>query len=66
MSQENVEIVRKLYSAFNARDVEAMTELADPDVEWIPDSRVGHGPIRASALREKQKCRFHAKAEVRS
>jgi ketosteroid isomerase-like protein len=46
MSQENVEIVRQLYSAMNARDVEAFAELADPDVEWIPDSRVGQGPVR--------------------
>ena len=46
MSQENVEIVRQLYSAMNARDVEASAELAHPDVEWIPDSRVGQGPIR--------------------
>src|SRR5262245_43012774 len=46
MSRENVEIVRELYSAFNARDAEAMTELTAPDVEWTPDSRVGQRPIR--------------------
>jgi ketosteroid isomerase-like protein len=46
MSQENVDVVRQLYSAMNARELEAVAELADPDVEWIPDSRVGQGPIR--------------------
>jgi ketosteroid isomerase-like protein len=46
MSQENVEVVRQLYSAMNARDLEAVAELADPNVEWIPDSRVGQGPVR--------------------
>ena len=46
MSQENVEIVRRAYETWNARDVEALAELADPDLEWIPDSRVGQGPIR--------------------
>lgn len=46
MSGENVEIVRRLYEAMNTRDADAVTELAHPDVEWIPDSRVGEGPIR--------------------
>jgi ketosteroid isomerase-like protein len=46
MSQENVEIVRCLYSAMNARDVEASTELLHPEAEWISDSRTGQGPIR--------------------
>jgi SnoaL-like domain len=46
MSQENVEIVRRLYRAMNAWDREAFAELADPDSEWIPDSRVGEGPVR--------------------
>ncbi len=46
MSGQNVEIVRRLYEAMNARDADAVTELAHPDVEWIPDSRVGEGPIR--------------------
>ena len=46
MSGQNVEIVRRLYEAMNARDADAVTELDHPDVEWIPDSRVGEGPIR--------------------
>ncbi len=46
MPEQNVEIVRRLYEAMNARDADAVTELAHPDVEWIPDSRVGEGPIR--------------------
>ena len=46
MSQENVEIVRHLYRAIDALDFEAGAELAHPDAEWIPDSRVGEGPVR--------------------
>jgi ketosteroid isomerase-like protein len=46
MSQENVEIVRRLYSAMNARDLEAIAELVHPEAEWIPDSRVGEPPVR--------------------
>jgi ketosteroid isomerase-like protein len=46
MSQENVEVVRRLYRAMDARDVEAIAELTHPQVEWIPDSRVGEGPVR--------------------
>jgi ketosteroid isomerase-like protein len=46
MSEENMEIVRRLYRAMDARDVEAAAELAHPDTEWIPDRRVGEGPVR--------------------
>jgi uncharacterized protein len=46
MPGENVDVVRRLYEAMNARDVEAAAELAHPDAEWIPDARVGQGPIR--------------------
>src|SRR5262245_4095054 len=46
MSQQKVAIVRQLYSAMNARELEAVAELTDPDVEWTPDRRVGQGQIR--------------------
>jgi ketosteroid isomerase-like protein len=46
MSQENLDVVRRLYQAMNARDLDGITDLADPDVEWIPDKRVGVGPVR--------------------
>ncbi len=46
MSQENIEIVRRLYQALNARDLPAVGALTHPAVEWIPDSRVGEGPVR--------------------
>jgi ketosteroid isomerase-like protein len=36
MSQENVELVRQLVQAFNRRDLPAMSELFDPEVEWTP------------------------------
>ncbi|MBA2764904.1 MAG: nuclear transport factor 2 family protein, partial [Thermoleophilaceae bacterium] len=34
MSQENVEIMRRLYEAIERRDSEAVFALYDPDVEW--------------------------------
>ena len=46
MSQENVEIVRQLYTAMNAGDIAEIAKLVHPDGEWIPDSRVGEGPVR--------------------
>jgi uncharacterized protein len=46
MSQENLEVIRRAYRAMDARDIETVTDLSDPDVEWIPDQRVGEGPIR--------------------
>ena len=46
MSQENVEIVRRLYRAMNAYDVAGATELMNPDAEWISDSRIGERPVR--------------------
>ena len=36
MSQENVEIVRRVNDAFNRADVAAMLECLDPDGEWWP------------------------------
>ncbi len=36
MSQKNVEVTRQLIQAFNRRDLEAMTERFDPEIEWTP------------------------------
>jgi ketosteroid isomerase-like protein len=36
MSRENVELARRLHRAFNERDREALAEVFDPDVEWVP------------------------------
>ena len=36
MSQENVEIVQRGFDAYNRRDVEAMLEDLDPEIEWHP------------------------------
>ena len=53
MSQENVEIARGVHDAFNRRDVAALLELLDPQVEWVPilaelEGRVdrGHAGVR--------------------
>ena len=36
MSQENVESVRRTIEAYNRRDVEALLDELDPEVEWRP------------------------------
>ena len=53
MSQENVEIVRRGYDAFNRGDVEGMIETVDPKARWDLSERVfnpavyeGHDGIR--------------------
>jgi hypothetical protein len=46
MPEQNAEIVRRLYQAMNARELEVLETLVHGDAEWIPDSRVGEGPVR--------------------
>src|SRR5262245_19908280 len=36
MSQENVEVVRAAYEAWNAGDMDAFRETCDPDIIWRP------------------------------
>jgi ketosteroid isomerase-like protein len=36
MSQENVEVVRRAFATFNARAVDDLVGLSDPDSEWLP------------------------------
>src|SRR3954468_14904019 len=36
MSQENVEVVRTAYGAFNARDIDGLVRLSAEDCEWQP------------------------------
>jgi ketosteroid isomerase-like protein len=47
MSQENVEIVRRMWEAFLANDFQTALSSYDPDVEWdgtnLPDGQVGRG-----------------------
>jgi ketosteroid isomerase-like protein len=47
MSQENVEIVRALFEAWNAADYETALSFYAPDVEWdgtnLPDGKIGRG-----------------------
>jgi hypothetical protein len=58
MSQENVEIVRRMYDAFTRKDSAAARSLAHPDVvvtfqrrsssgigRSTSDSRIGHAPL---------------------
>ena len=51
MSQENVEIVRRMLQAFADRGPDAMAEFWDPDIDWraaegaIDDVGEMHGPV---------------------
>jgi ketosteroid isomerase-like protein len=36
MSRENLELFERGVAAYNERDVEALLEILDPDVEWTP------------------------------
>jgi ketosteroid isomerase-like protein len=45
MSRENVEVVRRLFPAFNRRDMNEFLKLLDPDVEWVPILAVLEGRV---------------------
>jgi ketosteroid isomerase-like protein len=52
MSEENVELARRLHGAWNDRDLETMIALADPEVEYVnsptavePGTRHGYDGI---------------------
>jgi ketosteroid isomerase-like protein len=36
MSQDSVELVRRFVQAFNRRDLAAMSQWLDPEIEWTP------------------------------
>jgi ketosteroid isomerase-like protein len=47
MSRENVELVRRVWEAFLAADLETALSTCDPEIEWdgtnLPDGHVGRG-----------------------
>jgi len=45
MSQENVEIVRQLLEAFNARDLDRFARLTTEDFEWSPSMVAIEGEV---------------------
>jgi len=45
MSQENVEIVKRLMDAFNKRDVDAFAEITTSDFEWTTSMTAVEGEI---------------------
>jgi ketosteroid isomerase-like protein len=54
MSQENVEIVKRAYEAWNRRDMAAVLSACAPDIEWleredVPDPTVHRGLNAAGA-----------------
>jgi ketosteroid isomerase-like protein len=69
MSQENVSAVKRGVDAYNRRDVEALLEELDPDVEWVSgllspfasEARVYRGP---EGVREMLGDQFEALSEI--
>src|SRR5262245_57576545 len=56
MSRENVEVVRRVHEAINARDSEALERLLDPAIVWVqnpnaPDPGTLHGHDGVRELR---------------
>jgi ketosteroid isomerase-like protein len=45
MSQENVEIVKRLMDAFNERDLDTFVEITTPDFEWTTSMTAVEGEI---------------------
>jgi ketosteroid isomerase-like protein len=45
MSQENVEIVKRLIDAFNAKDLDGFAELTAPDFQWSPSMVAIEGEV---------------------
>jgi ketosteroid isomerase-like protein len=48
MSEENVDVARQLIQAFNHRDLAAMRERFDPEIEWAP---VGPAAVERAVYR---------------
>jgi uncharacterized protein len=53
MSQQNVDVVRQVHQALNARDRDALERLLDPEIVWVqnpnapdPGSLHGHEGVR--------------------
>lgn len=46
MSRADVEIAKQVIDAFNRRDVDAIFECVNEDVEWFPAMTLGGGPLR--------------------
>jgi ketosteroid isomerase-like protein len=47
MSQENIDVIRKSYDAWNCGDLERMFQAFDPDIEWcLPEGGINAGVYR--------------------
>jgi ketosteroid isomerase-like protein len=55
MSQENVEVVRRLYEFWARGDFRSGVEVFDPDVEFEMDSTVHTTPVKVRGLAEMAK-----------
>src|SRR5919198_4016635 len=67
MSQENVEVVRRIYDAFAAGDIESLLSTVDPEIEFdLPDRLPDEGLHRGrEAYRQFLKRTFELWADFR-
>jgi ketosteroid isomerase-like protein len=70
MSDENVELARRLHAAWNDRDLETMIALADPEVEYVnsptavePGTRSGYDGV-TTVLRTQWEMLTGARLEI--
>jgi len=61
MSQQDVEIVRSAYDAFNRKDIPAVLATQDPNIEWI---EAGGGRAPAGVFRGPQSIAAEVFAKV--
>jgi ketosteroid isomerase-like protein len=71
MSQENVEIVRRAFDAFNRRDLAAAAAVFASDAEWVPylaalRSRSTADATRSRACGEKSSWTFRTSTLISS
>src|SRR3954465_2858237 len=62
MSQQDVEIVRSAYDAFNRKDIPAVLATQDPNIEWI---EAGGGRAPAGVFRGPQSIAAEVFAKVK-
>lgn len=56
-------LIQSLYERFNARDIESLLELLQPDVEWVNEPKESHvcgvDELRGHWTRQKNAARVH-------
>jgi ketosteroid isomerase-like protein len=46
MAQEDIGVIERLYLAMDERDADTFRKLTHPELEWVPDQRIGEGAVQ--------------------